>query len=201
MTASNKKVFYCTKLKQQPVYNFVLSINVNTGLTLLELMITLVLIGILITIAFSVMSRLMSWFRLNIATFQLSQQWKTTRYEATGKGSLPMSVCMAEILPEQIQYTQIQGSNCEVATQWLFLPQGVSIDTNNSTLPTVNGIAGNGGKYYRASWADTQGGMGGSWGQLGRIVLITPPISAKKCLFLFKVDGSWNIRENANCNK
>ena len=61
--------------------------------------------------------------------------------------------------------------------------------------------AGNGGIYYRASWADTRGGLGGSWGQLGRIVLTTPEISAKKCLFLFRVDGSWNIRDNHSCNR
>lgn len=175
--------------------------NVNTGYTLLELMIALVLLGVLIAIAFNALSDLFAWFRLHIATFQLSQHWKTTRYEATGKGPQPLSVCMAEIIPNRIQYTQVAGINCSIATEWLYLPHGVRIDTQNSTLPTVNAAAGNGGIYYRASWADTQGGPGGSWGQLGRIVLITPEISAKKCLFLFRVDGSWNIRENHTCNR
>lgn len=203
MTTPRKKIFGYVKLvsDQQSAYGLIFNSSPNTGLTLLELMITLVLVGILLLLAFSMMSRFIAWSRLNIATFQLSQQWKTTRYNATGQGELPTSVCMAEILQEQIQYTQIQGSNCEMATQWFFLPQGVSIDQNNSTLPTINAILGNGGRYYRASWADTRGGIGGSWGQLGRIVLITPEISAKKCLFLYRVDGSWNIRENGRCNR
>lgn len=202
MATPKKSIFNYVKLVsgQHPAYGLVFN-SPNTGLTLLEIMIALVLVGILLAIAFSVMSRFIAWSRLNIATFQLSQQWKATRYDGTGQGKLPTSVCIAEILPEQIQYTQIKGSDCESAAHWFFLPQGVSIDSYNSTLPTVNAVAGNGGKYYRASWADTEGGMGGSWGQLGRIVLITPEISAKKCLFLFKVDGSWNIRENKSCNK
>mgnify|MGYP002777017041 CR=1 FL=1 len=187
--------------KRQSVYSLLIDKNLNTGLTLLELMIALVLLGILLAIAFSGMSYFLAWCRLHLAVFQLSQHWKATRYEATGQGPQPTSVCMVEIIKERIQYTQIKGSHCALATEWLFLPHGVSIDINNSTLPTVNGIAGNGGDYYRASWADTQGGLGGSWGQLGRIVLITPGITAKKCLFLFKVDGSWNIRENKKCNK
>jgi prepilin-type N-terminal cleavage/methylation domain-containing protein len=197
MGTPRKKIFSYVKLisDRQSAYGIILNSSPNTGLTLLELMITLVLMGILLLLAFSMMSGFIAWSRLNIATFQLSQQWKTTRYNATGQGEQPTSVCMAELLQEQIQYTQIQGGNCALATQWFFLPQGVSIDQNNSTLLMVNGI------YYRASWADTRGGLGGSWGQLGRIVLISPRISAKKCLFLYRVDGSWNIRENGRCNR
>jgi len=58
---------------------------------------------------------------------------------------------------------------------------------------------GNQGTIYRASWADTKGGLGGSWGQLGRITLVASGTPDKRCLFLFRVDGSWDIRQDDRC--
>ena len=54
----------------------------TSGLTQVEMLVTLILLGILLTIALSVYQRLMAWIRLNIATFEISQQWKNTRYQA-----------------------------------------------------------------------------------------------------------------------
>ncbi len=68
----------------------------TSGLTQVEMLVTLILLAILLTIALSVYHRLMAWIRLNIATFEISQQWKNTRYQATGEGSHPLSLCMAE---------------------------------------------------------------------------------------------------------
>ncbi|MCA2552716.1 MAG: hypothetical protein IM466_02950, partial [Microcystis sp. M04BS1] len=42
-------------------------------------------------------------------------------------------------------------------------------------------------------------GLGGSWGQLGRITLVASGAPDKRCLFLFRVDGSWDIRQDNRC--
>lgn len=171
----------------------------TSGLTQFEMLVTLILLGILLTIALSVYHRLMAWIRLNIATFEISQQWKNTRYQATGGGSHPLSLCMAESETEQIKVAKVQGGRCENVTDWTPITRGVSIDTNNSTLRRVSGPAGNQGTIYRASWSDTRGGLGGSWGQLGRITLVASGTPDKRCLFLFRVDGSWDIRQDNRC--
>lgn len=173
----------------------------ESGATLLELLITLVLAGILVAIGLSILFRLMAWMRLNIATSELAAHWRTTRYQAMGEGTNPWTLCMAEIDNEQIRHARIQGTNCEDVTDWQLLTRGVGIDEDNSTLRTVSGVAGNSGTIYRVSWADTQAGLGGSFGQLGRITLIAPGTSEKKCLFLFDTDGNWNIREDTQCNR
>jgi Tfp pilus assembly protein FimT len=163
------------------------------------MLVTLILLGILLTIALSVYHRLMAWIRLNIATFEISQHWKHTRYQATGEGSDPLSLCMAENETQQIKVAKVQGDKCENVTDWTPITRGVSIDTDNSTLRRVSGPVGNQGTIYRASWADTRGGLGGSWGQLGRITLVASGTPDKRCLFLFRVDGSWDIRKDNSC--
>ena len=173
----------------------------TSGLTQVEMLVTLILLGILLTIALSIYHRLMAWIRLNIATFEISQQWKNTRYHATGGGSHPLSLCMAESETEQIKVAKVQGDECENVTDWTPITRGVSIDTDNSSLRRVSGPAGNEGTIYRASWSDTRGGLGGSWGQLGRLTLTAQGTTAKRCLFLFRVDGSWDIREDNRCQR
>lgn len=171
-----------------------------SGFTLIELMITLTIIGILIAIAWPLLQYLIALIRLNIATWILSQHWKITRFDATGTGETPITLCMTDT-NEGIKFAQISGDDCESMTSWRSLFKGVSIDTANSTLRTKSSVAGNGGNIYRVSWADTNAGLGGSWGQLGRIVVIADGITAKRCLFLFNTDGSWNIRKDEKCNK
>ena len=171
----------------------------TSGLTQVEMLVTLILLGILLTLALSVYHRLMAWIRLNIATFEISQQWKNTRYQATGEGFHPLSLCMAESETEQIKVAKVQGDECENVTDWTPITRGVSIDTDNSTLRLVSGPMGSKGTIYRASWADTKGGLGGSWGQLGRITLVAAGTPDKSCLFLFRVDGSWDIRQDNKC--
>ena len=173
----------------------------NTGWTLLETLISLTIFTILILLALTSFSRIMASIRLNIAAAQLSQAWKITRFDAIGSGKTPTSLCMQETRPQQIEYAQIVGRDCANVNNWVSLTRGVQIDVDNSTLRTVRNIAGNGGSIYRVSWADTKGGLGGSSGQLGRLVLMADGTKAKKCLFLFRTDGSWNIREDAQCLK
>ncbi|WP_013321627.1 pilus assembly FimT family protein [Gloeothece verrucosa] len=170
------------------------------GYSLLELMITVLVMAILVAIAWPLLQQLMGLIRLNLAIWTLAQHWKMTRLDATGNGNIPMTLCMNET-NEGVQFAQILGNNCESITSWLSLTNGVSIDQANSTLRTQSSVAGNGGQIYRVSWADTNAGLGGSWGQLGRLVLIADGTTAKKCLFLFDTDGSWNIRLDKKCNK
>lgn len=172
----------------------------NEGFSLLELLITVLLIGILLALAIPFFNYLMALIRLNLATFALSQQWKITRFDATGSGSSPLTLCMTDT-DESILFYPIQGDDCQSVTTWHSLPTGVRIDTANSTLRTVEGVAGNNGAIYRVSWADTRGGLGGSWGQLGRLVLVAEGTNTKRCLVLFSTDGSWNLRKDNQCNR
>lgn len=172
----------------------------QNGFTLLELMITITIVGILVAILFPFLQGLLGLIRLNIVTRVLGQHWKISRFDATGGGRTPTTFCMMDT-PNGINIAKVRGSDCESVTSWQSLPRGVSIDVDNSTLRTQAGVAGNNGTIYRVSWADTKGGLGGSWGQLGRLVLVADGTPAKRCLFLFNTDGSWNIREDKKCNK
>lgn len=172
----------------------------NQGFTLLELMITVVILLILLGILAPFLQNLLGLTRLNVVTSALGQHWKITRFDATGNGSSPKTLCMNDTT-QGIDIASISGSDCESVTVWHSLPTGVSIDVDNSTLRTQTGVAGNGGNIYRVSWADTRGGLGASWGQLGRLVLVADGTNAKKCLFLFDTQGNWNIRTDTQCNR
>jgi Tfp pilus assembly protein FimT len=131
----------------------------TSGLTQVEMLVTLILLGILLTIALSIYHRLMAWIRLNIATFEISQHWKNTRYQATGEGSHPLSLCMAASETQQIKVAKVQGDECENVTDWTPITRGVSIDTDNSSLRRVSGPAGNQGTIYSALVGPIQGGV------------------------------------------
>jgi prepilin-type N-terminal cleavage/methylation domain-containing protein len=163
----------------------------QSGYSFIELLVTLTLIAILLLIGFSILSRLIAELRLDMATFELSQHWKFTRFDATGSGTIPTTLCMKD--DRRIEVAKIASDDCVTAE--------VGIDTANSTLRRVSGVGGNNGTIYRVSWADTRGGLGGSWGQLGRLTLTAQGTTAKRCLFLFRVDGSWDIRENNRCQR
>jgi prepilin-type N-terminal cleavage/methylation domain-containing protein len=173
----------------------------QSGYSLTELLVTLTLVAILVAIGLSLLSQFLAERRLDIATFELSQQWKFTRLDATGNGATPTVLCMRETTARRIEVAKIEGDQCETASQWQSLTAGVGIDTANSTLRTVTGVAGNGGAIYRVSWADTRDGLGSSWGQLGRLVLVAEGTTARKCLFLFRTDGTWDIREDNRCER
>ena len=173
----------------------------QSGHTLLELLVTLTLIAILLLIGLSLLSRLLAELRLDMATFELSQHWKFTRFDATGSGATPTAFCMKDATEQRIEVAKIAGDDCETVSEWQSLTDGVGIDTANSTLRRVSGVGGNDGTIYRVSWADTRGGLGGSWGQLGRLTLTAQGTNAKRCLFLFRVDGSWDIRKDNRCQR
>ncbi len=166
----------------------------ESGFTLLEMIIVVMIIGILIAIFLPFYLGVLGKAKLDIAIFELSQYWKHTRFDAIGNGRSAQSLCMKEDELGKVEYSKILGKDCDTATNWQSLNPGISIDVNNSTLYQKNSI-------YRVSWADTDAGFGGSSGRLGRLTLIAIGLPAKKCLFLYKVDGSWNIREDNSCLK
>ncbi|MGC1244948.1 MAG: prepilin-type N-terminal cleavage/methylation domain-containing protein [Spirulinaceae cyanobacterium] len=169
------------------------------GFTLIEVMIVMIIIGIIVAIALPSIFQIVSKFKLRAAIFELSQFWKETRLDATDSGNIPSTICMAESASNQVVYAQVQGKYCDSVTSWQYLPRGVSIDEENSTLRTVSGVAGNDGKIYRVSWADTNAGYGGSWGQLGRITLQAG--TGRQCLVLFNIKGEWETRKGTKCVK
>ncbi|MGB3693073.1 MAG: prepilin-type N-terminal cleavage/methylation domain-containing protein [Spirulinaceae cyanobacterium] len=171
----------------------------QAGFTLIEAMIVLVIISIFAAIAIPTYLHFASKAKLRAAIFELSQFWKETRFDAMDSGSTPSTICMAESTSNQVVYAKLNGKDCNLVTAWHSLPRGVSIDEENSTLRTVSGVAGNDGKIYRVSWADTKAGYGGSWGQLGRITLQAG--TAKQCLFLFSTKGDWEARKGKKCFK
>jgi Tfp pilus assembly protein FimT len=173
----------------------------QAGYTLNETLVVLGLSAILLALLLPTILRLLAEILLGIAISELSWQWKITRLDATGNGTTPITLCIRETVRYRIEVAKIQGDRCETVTRWQALIPGVEIDENNSTLRRVSGVAGNTGSIYRVSWADTRSGLGGSWGQLGRLTLIAAGTSRKKCLFLFDTKGGWNIRENQKCNK
>lgn len=167
----------------------------QSGFTLLELTLSILILAILLAVALPSFFSLMDKARLNSAISQLSQFWKATRYDAIADGSSPDSVCMKNSDP--IEIAQIKGNNCRSVSSWQTLPTGVTIDLPNSTLYSVNDAQAH--KIYRVSWADTDGGYGGSSGRLGRITLTKS--GHQKCLFIYNVDGSWEMRTETECNK
>jgi prepilin-type N-terminal cleavage/methylation domain-containing protein len=151
----------------------------QSGYSFIELLVTLTLITILLLIGFFILSRLIAELRLDMATFELSQHWKFTRFDATGSGTTPTALCMKD--DGRIEVAKIASDDCETVSEWQSLTDGVDIDTANSTLRRVSGV--------------------GSWGQLGRLTLTAQGTTAKRCLFLFRVDGSWDIREDNRCQR
>lgn len=169
------------------------------GFTIVEAMVVLIIAGILAAIATPALFQFVSKSKLSTATSELSQTWKETRFDAMDSRDDPSTVCMAESSTNQVIYAKVKGRYCDSITSWQTLPQGVSLDEENSTLRKVSGVAGNHGKIYRVSWANTNAGYGGSWGQLGRITLQAG--TAKKCLVLFNTEGQWDMREDRKCVK
>ena len=167
------------------------------GFTIVEAMVTLIIAGILAAIILPALFQFASKSKLRTATFELSQTWKETRFDAMDSSHDPLTVCMAESTANQVIYAKVKGRYCDSIASWQTLPQGVSIDEVNSTLRKVSGVAGNDGKIYRVSWANTNAGYGGSWGQLGRITLQAG--IAKQCLVLFNTKGQWDIRKDRKC--
>ena len=135
----------------------------QAGFSLIETMIVTVIISILVAVALPLFTGLVAQSRLNAAIFELSQQWKVTRYDAIGSGSTPYTLCMTEN-KNRVTYVKIKGNDCTAVTSWSSLPRGVAIEEENSTLRRVAGVAGGQGEIYRVSWADTRAGYGGSWG-------------------------------------
>ena len=79
----------------------------QSGHTLLELLVTLTLIAILLLIGLSLLSRLLAELRLDMATFELSQHWKFTRFDAMGSGTTPTALCMKD--DGRIEVAKIAG--------------------------------------------------------------------------------------------
>lgn len=173
----------------------------NSGFTLTELVCSVLLIGTLSAIAIPTMMRLIGNVKVSMAITELTLHGGKSRYDSIGESS-PNTLC-AKNDKNGILYQNITGTDCDSVTSWQSI-SNVKIDTKNSTLRTVRGVAGNsGGKdpIYRLSFADTDAGYGASYGQLGKLVIQHPWTPKQKCLVLSHVNGRNDIREDNKCLK
>lgn len=161
---------------------------------LAEKLTVVAIVGILAAISLPTYLDLVNRFKLNAAINQIVESMKQTRYAALDEE--PKTVCIRTTV-DRIEIAGIHGTDCENGVGWNQAPSGIKIDEPNSTLRRVASVAGNHGKIYRASWATTAAGYGGSWGQLGRITLTIG--THRKCVFLKNVQGDIEVKRNRSC--
>lgn len=167
-----------------------------SGFTLLEMLIAMSIASILGAIFLPSLLSLLGWMQLQNASMQLKAKLAQSRMMVSS--SSPSTACIWEE-EGTVKVAAIDGDECELVVNWESLPLGVLIDKENSTLRTVPGIAGDGGVIYRASWANTDGGDYGSYGQLGRLTLVNAFTPRKVCAILYDTDGRWEIRYDSRC--
>lgn len=169
----------------------------ETGHTLTELLVVITIIGILTSISWQTFHDIFAKIRLNATITQLSSWFKHTRLVATADNDLPDTLCIKED-NQQVQLKPVYDrSDCSPDGTWHNLPKGVLISTADSTLRTSDKASGNGGNIYRVSWADTNAGLGASWGQLGKIVITSGRYT--RCIVLFNINGDWEVRDGKKC--
>ena len=158
--------------------------------------IVLAIVSILTAMVFPSFLGFLGRMQMSAATTQLRIKFYQSRMLVTSDS--PNTACVWED-NSQVKIAAIDGDECELVTRWDNLPWGISIDKENSTLRTVSGVAGNEGVIYRASWANTEGGDYGSYGQLGRITLMNQYTPRKVCAILYGTDGTWQIASGDRC--
>ena len=166
------------------------------GFTLLEQLIVMLIVSILGLMSLPSVLGFLGKMQISSASTQLRIKFYQSRMLVTSES--PNTACIWED-NGQVKIAAIEGDECELVTNWDYLPWGISIDKENSTLRTVSGVAGNEGVIYRASWANTEGGDYGSYGQLGRITLMNKHTPRKVCAILYGTDGSWQIASGDRC--
>ena len=159
-----------------------------------EKLVVVVIIGILSSIGLSTFLGVINRSRLDVAILQIQKSMEFSRIESLTSGQVE-TFCIKEQLGT-VKIGNVSGGDCDEVTLWKTL-SGVRIDTNNSSLRTSSGVAGNGGSIYRASWAKTAAGYGASWGQLGRITITAG--NKRKCVFLKNIIGEIEVRQGNNC--
>lgn len=173
----------------------------NKGFTLTELLCSLTILSILLSIALPTFMRIIGNVRVSMAVNQLTLNGGKSRYDTIGEGGSPNTLC-ARNADDKIEFQTIYGTDCDSLTSWQTIGGGVAIDTTNSTLRSVRGVAGHGSgsdRIYRLSFADTAAGLGASYGQLGKLVISHPWTPKRKCFVLSHIDGKNDIREGKAC--
>lgn len=175
----------------------------DEGYSLTELLVSMAIVGILAAIATPILMRIIGDFRVSAAIAEVRAATRISRYDAM-TGQKPRTLCAGNN-EQGLKYLSIEGTDCdEIATSWMEI-KSVKVDLEQSTLRSVKGLAGNaqGGedKIYRLSYANTKGGYGGSYGQLGKLVITHPWTPKRKCIVLSAVDGFTEIREGKACLK
>lgn len=170
------------------------------GLTMTELLVSGAIVGVIAAVAVPMLLRAIGNAQVRIAVAEIMLQIKGRRYDAMDE-ELPRSLCVREV-DGKVHVARSNGLDCYSSDiQWITLSADVKLDAKNTTLPSTVNIAGNGGNTYRFSFADTAGGLGGSYGQLGRVTVTHPWASFRGCVFLSHVDGTYRDAYGKECIK
>ncbi|MBP0015333.1 MAG: type II secretion system protein [Roseofilum sp. SID3] len=144
------------------------------GFTLIELVVSMAIVAILSAIALPTLMRIVGDFRVNAAIAELRLATRVSRYDAM-TGTKPRTMCVGNS-ETGLKYLSIEGRDCDEVKSWTEI-KSVRVDLEQSTLRSVNGVAGNStqsDRIYRLSYGNTRGGYGGSYGQLGKLVVTHP---------------------------
>jgi len=177
------------------------NINRNDeGYSLTELLVSMAIVGILAAIATPILVRIIGDFRVSAAIAEVRAATRVSRYDAM-TGQKPRTLCAGNS-SVGLKYLSIEGRDCDdITTSWNEI-KSVKVDLEHSTLRSVKGFAGNSqdeDRIYRLSYANTRGGYGGSYGQLGKLVVTHPWTPNRKCIVLSRVNGFTDIREGKAC--
>ncbi|CAD5988742.1 hypothetical protein PCC9214_05453 (plasmid) [Planktothrix tepida] len=175
----------------------------ESGKSLTELLVVIVIIGILSSISLPMFLNYLKLSRLVATIHQVKQYTTQSRYDALTDSGIK-TVCILEG-----QITSTTDGNCHNKSI-KSLPSGVSLDVTNSTFSNKAGsISGKGNDFYKISFSGNTNG-----GQLGRITFTTrtanEPLTNRNTMCLFQTlknvdnlgyETNIDIRKGKDCQK